>query len=217
MNLGFLDGCGSRPPLRSPVARPGSRNRASKWRGESDFYPTPAGVTQALCDLKILPGLVWEPACGDGAMARVLCENGHNVYASDLHFRGYGIDRYDFLEQSGSPNPMAKPDGRAHAIVTNPPFNLANEFVAHALSLRPDMVAMFLRLKFLEGRRRYDGLLREQPPSDIYVFIERVKFFSGDHSEESQPGWNTEAFAWFVWKRDVFDPPRIHWISRGAS
>jgi hypothetical protein len=186
-------------------ARPGSTNRASIYRGEDDFYPTPPSATWALCQLGILPEKVWEPACGDGAMARVLEQNGHHVVASDLRPRGYGEADVDFLTAT---------ELRAPAIVTNPPFKLADEFVLHALSLGPDVAAFFLRLKFLEGRRRYDRLLATQPPTEIHVFIERVKFFAGETPAANQPGWNTEAFAWFIWRRDHQGPPTIGWISR---
>jgi hypothetical protein len=41
------------------------------------------------------------------------------------------------------------------AIVTNPPYKLADQFVEHALTLCPRVI-MLLRLAFLESRRRSD-------------------------------------------------------------
>ena len=43
-------------------------------RKETDYYPTPADVTQALLDFIHIPAgtKVWEPACGGGHMVRVL-------------------------------------------------------------------------------------------------------------------------------------------------
>lgn len=187
---------------------PGSVNRASKWRGANDFYPTPKGAIVALRDLGILPERVWEPACGNGAISKVLELSGHAVVSTDLCDYGFGEAGVDFL---------LEPRLRAPAIVTNPPFHIANEFVDHALRMDPEIACFFLRLKFLEGRRRYEMLMKNRPPAEVHVFIERVKFFSGDHAEAEQPGWNTEAFAWFVWRRGVVSSPRIHWISRGAS
>ena len=53
------------------------------------------------------------------------------------------------------------------AIVTNPPFKNAGEFVAHALSLCPKVV-MLLRLAFLESERRWRS--REGHLVQVHVF-----------------------------------------------
>ena len=37
-----------------------------------DFFPTPAWATHALLENEPFEGEVWECACGDGAMSRVL-------------------------------------------------------------------------------------------------------------------------------------------------
>lgn len=186
-------------------AVPGSVNRASKFRGADDYYPTPAGATWALCRLGVLPRRVWEPACGGGAMSRVLQAAGHDVVSTTLTPRGFGETDVDFLECKTL---------RAPAIVTNPPFNLADQFVAHALALGADMTAFFLRLKYLEGRKRFELVYRQHPPAAVYVFIERVKFFAGDVAKADQPGWNTEAFAWFIWRAGHVGPPILGWLSR---
>jgi hypothetical protein len=39
-----------------------------------DFYPTPAWATYALIDNEKFSEDIWEPACGDGAMSKVLAE-----------------------------------------------------------------------------------------------------------------------------------------------
>jgi hypothetical protein len=59
-------------------------------RESHDFYPTPDWVTEALLRHVTLRDPVWEPCCGDGAMARVLQRAGHKVVASDLVDRGFG-------------------------------------------------------------------------------------------------------------------------------
>jgi len=189
-------------------ARAGSTNRASEFRGENDFYPTPPGATWALCNLGILPKLVWEPACGDGSMANVLHAAGHAVVATDLIDRGHGYSPVDFLRC---------PWLLAPAIVTNPPFNLADEFVEHALALRAPIIAMFLRLKYLEGFKRHQRIHSRAPLASVLVFKERVKFFSGDADIADQPGWNTEAFAWFIWRQGHNAEPTIGWLSRDSG
>jgi hypothetical protein len=51
-----------------------------------------------------LPKGIWEPCCGDGAMARVLEAHGHHVVATDLVDRGYGETGRGFLAETRLPN-----------------------------------------------------------------------------------------------------------------
>src|SRR5271166_6732104 len=55
-----------------------------------DFFVTPPWATFALIDNEKLKGEVWECACGDGTMSRVLEQTGCPIYSSDLYQRGYG-------------------------------------------------------------------------------------------------------------------------------
>jgi hypothetical protein len=91
---------------------------------------------------------IWEPACGRGAIANILRAHGHRVVCTDLI--DYGISTaicgMDFLKTSELPPGVS-------TILTNPPYKLANEFVAHALELCPNVI-MLLRLAFLESERR---------------------------------------------------------------
>lgn len=190
------------------MAKAGSHNRSSIFRGEDDFFATPPEATRALLRANVLPTRVWEPACGEGHISDVLKAAGHSVVSTTLRDQGYGAHGVDFLRCQWLLAP---------AIITNPPFRLADEFVAHALSLAPDVVAMFLRLKYLEGRTRFDTIHSRAPLAHVLVFIERIKFFSGEVDAEDQPGWNTEAFAWFVWKRGHVGAPTIGWLSRDGG
>lgn len=50
-------------------------------RSDKDFYPTPPEVTKALIDFLSLPKgtVIWEPACGEGNMAKEFEKNGFHV------------------------------------------------------------------------------------------------------------------------------------------
>ena len=62
-----------------------------------DFYPTPKWATDAWIDNEAFEGAIWEPACGDGTMARVLLlHTGCPVDASDLFDRENGPTRGRF-------------------------------------------------------------------------------------------------------------------------
>jgi hypothetical protein len=49
-----------------------------------DCYETAPGVVLALLRAEQIPPMVWEPACGPGAIVRVLRAAGHTVVATDL-------------------------------------------------------------------------------------------------------------------------------------
>lgn len=177
-------------------------------RPEGDYYQTPAQCTEALLAADPPPRRVWEPACGAGAISRVLEAAGHNVVSTDLHARGYGSHGVDFLAGTAFYD---------EGIVTNPPFNLADEFALHALSLGARYVAMFQRLAWLEGRKRHEKLWGPHPPSRIWVFSSRQTLWRGDDPAAKRTG-GALAFAWFVWRREHVGPPVMGWLqTRGAA
>ena len=177
-----------------------------KERGH-DLYETPAVAVEALLRVEQLPHHLWEPACGPGNIVNVLRAAGHRVLASDLV--DYGdpthFARRDFLLER-------LPDG-CEAIITNPPFKLANEFVEHALDLCPRVV-MLLRLAFLESDRRC-GILEDRGLARIHVFRKRLPMMhrAGWEGRKASSGM---AFAWFVWNREHRGPATINRISWSA-
>ncbi len=154
-------------------------------RDGPDFFPTPAWATHALIENEEFQGVIWEPACGDGAMAEVLKSTGNKVFASDAYDRGYG-KVHDFLI-SGS---------RADNIVTNPPYNSAEGFVKQGCRLARKKFALLLRLAFLEGANRARTIFSVNPPARVWVFSERITFYP---KGAIQKGSGTTAYAWFVW------------------
>ena len=177
----------------------------------NDLYETPEVATLALLAVEPLPSRILEPACGRGAITKVLRRAGHTVLENDIVDYGQGQDSIqDFLD--------FRPHwaGQIDAVVTNPPFRLAQQFVRHALTLCP-RVFMLLRLAFLESERRRD-VLDEAGLIRIHVFRDRLPMMHRD-------GWtgnrasNAVAFAWYVWQRGYIGNATIDRISwkRGGS
>lgn len=136
-------------------------------RRELDFYPTPKECTIALMDFLKLPSSnIWEPACGDGAMATVIERYGHTVYASDLRTDcGFGEGGVDFLQKTFS---------FCDAIITNPPFALSAAFIEKALIEAP-IVAMLLKSQYWHSKSRYD-LFMSNPPAYVLPLTWRPNF-----------------------------------------
>jgi len=160
-------------------------------RIKADFYPTPPVCTAALLDfLKLKPSIIWEPACGDGAISKVLEAQGHTVYSSDLSDRGYPSLVEDYLS--------AEPFIDFDAIITNPPFSLAQAFIEKALNEAP-LVAMLLKNQYWHAKARQD-LFKSKPPAYVLPLTWRPNFF-GDQAT----GASTMDFIWCVWIKDQTD------------
>jgi hypothetical protein len=167
-----------------------------------DFYPTPEWATQALIEHEDFEGLIWEPACGDGSMARVLEATGSEVLSTDLYDRGFGRPGEDFLASNRV----------VDNIITNPPFNSAEAFVAKGLSASRKKLALLLRLAFLEGGNRYRTIFRDRPPTRTWVFSERITFYPAN---AVRAGSGTTAYAWFVWDKGSSESAQLKWLPPG--
>ena len=167
-----------------------------------DFYPTPAWGTQALLNHVKFDGGVLEPCCGDGAMAEVIRAAGYRVTASDVVARGYG-ERQDFLNIAGP----------CENIVTNPPFNVAEVLIDHALKIARGKVCFLLRTAFLESGRRYRKFYAERPPSRLLVFSERLSMYPKGSQVD---GGGTMSYAWFIWEPGS-SGTAIEWIAPGLK
>ena len=167
-----------------------------------DFYPTPRWATYALIKSEPFDGDIWEPACGDGSMSEVLAETGNRIISSDLYDRGYGEAGLDYL----------KADRRVANVVTNPPYNAAEGFVAKSLDVVEKKFALLLRLAFLEGANRANTIFHKNPPSRVWVFSERITFYP---KGAVVAGSGTTAYAWFVWDKQNQKPTELAWLKPG--
>lgn len=132
-----------------------------------DFYPTPPLATEALLPyISHFPTPVWECACGDGSMAKVLFRDLFPMVATDLVDQGYGEGGVDFLLER-----MA----RGQSIVTNPPFNLAHQFIEHMHKLQVSHIAVLLKADFWNAKAR-QKLWDIRPPSKILGLTWRLDF-----------------------------------------
>lgn len=175
----------------------------SRGRVENDFYATHPDSTRALLAVEkiIYPAL--EPACGEGHIAKLLDSD---VGAYDLIYRDYGKGGIDFLtfnfEQSYA------------TVITNPPFNLFQEFVKRALDIATHKVIMFGKLAALEGQKR-GSFLQTTPLRTVYVFKKRQQPMRNGKANDEITGKkmsSTMAFAWFVWEKGYTGAPEIKWI-----
>lgn len=173
----------------------------------NEFYPTPPEATRALLSVESFDGDIWEPACGDGRIAKVLTDHGHAVVSTDLNEYGFGEAGVDFLSER---------EARAKHIVTNPPYGygLADRFIRRALTLTQwtgGKVAMLLNMSSLCHRQRTDWW-REIPPARLYA-IDDIVCWPEDRYGPPPRYFTKHRYVWAVWTHDHKGPPAFWWLS----
>ncbi len=181
--------------------------RFSAYRAPFEFYPTPPEATRAFLAAETFDGDIWEPACGQGAISKVLLKSGYQVVSTDLADYGYGKPDVDFL-QTKLP--------RAKHIVTNPPYGrgLGDRFVRKALEhteLTRGKVAMLLNLSSLCHPSRHDSFMR-RPPARIYALDDCVCYPNGDAKLASRHT-HQHRYAWLVWTQEREVQTAFHWLT----
>ena len=170
--------------MRSSTIIGGASNQYK--RNAADFYSTPRECTIALLDTyqRLFEGSrVWEPACGSGAISEVLKERRLAVVSTDLNDQGYGDTGLNFLTA----------DCNCGSIITNPPFNLAAQFIEHAATFNVPF-AMLIKSTYWHAAKRYDLFQRTKPMAVI-----AMSWRPAMSPERGKSG--TMDFIWTVWDR----------------
>lgn len=172
-------------------------NRGSTRAGWDTYY-SPKFTVDRLLDKIFLPGGNWlEPAAGRGDIIDFVNNHGSmnpipTWDACEINFWSYPrvlpkvntLYIGNYLEQ--------KLEKRKYSvIITNPPFNLAMEFIQHSMDLEPDYIVFLLRTNFLESSKRNDFLKNNTP--DQYTLPNRPSF-TGE-------GTDATSYSWLVWPR----------------
>lgn len=187
-----------------------------RWeRKPADLYPTPVDGTESI--IPVLEVMrehmdlasndqcrVWEPACGDGRMARVLDWHGFNVFGSDFRETpGYGFGGIDFLKDQPRTTGLI-PHDSFDIIVSNPPFSLAEQFIRRALSITPN-VAMLLKATYWNAASRLPFFV-EHRPAFVLPLTWRLAFLESERGKSPLMDC-----IWVVWsdlgeEHCVFEP-----------
>ena len=185
---------------QSVVGCLGAHNLTEEDREEHDYYATQPIAAEWLMRIEKLNKNIWECACGEGHLAKVFIEGGHNVKCTDLIDRGFGEGGVDFLKQT------EVYDGD---IVTNPPYRYAKEFIEKALSLvkQGNKVCMFLKVQFLEGKARRK-LFEDNPPKTVWVSTSRIQCGKNGEFKGSMV-----AYAWYVWEKGYKGETTLKWFN----
>lgn len=183
-----------------------SSHHSSAERQCEDYYATDPKAAHLLMDVEPTLTNIWECACGEMHLANVFAEYGVLGRASDLANR-CGNEVWDFLS-------LDTLDWKGD-IATNPPYKYAQEFIEKAISIISEghKVCMFLKVTFLEGKRR-KKLFKEFPPKTIYVSSSRINCAkNGAFEGMRETGGSAVAYAWYVWEKGYKGDTIVKWIN----
>lgn len=185
----------------------GANNHTDVTREKDDFYATPPLAVKELMKLETFDKNIWEPCCGMNHITNVLKDNNYNVKTSDIIDRvnDGSVEIIDFLNYNEKYN---------GDIITNPPYKLATEFVYKSLETITygHKVAMFLKLTFLETKKRYE-LFKKYPPKVIYVASMRFGCSqTGEFNSDGNTG-SAIAYCWYIWEKGYNGDTVIKWFN----
>lgn len=180
-------------------------------RKKSDFYQTPYSMTKALLKREYFDrGIeILEPACGKGAITKVLHDEGFkNIHSYDIaHNNGS-----DFLTETRG----------FHNLITNPPFGLANEFIMKAKEIIEFKSAFLLPLNYLQGQWRYENIYKNNSNfalTDVYIFT-RMPMLDENVREDGKYKTGMQSYAWYIFKNLSYNraiSPAIKWINSSGQ
>jgi hypothetical protein len=178
-----------------------SKNNASGKRRESDFYATPYSLTRSLLSKEKLTNdhyeeTVLEPACGNGAITKVLAEFGYEFTAYDKDV--------DFLKE----------EKRYDVIITNPPYSLSMEFIRKAKEVSKKFYFL-LPLNYLHGKQRYDEVYSDKkfPLSKIWIFTRYIDLATPLRDDGLIIAKGMSSYMWAKWDIYHHGAPSINWIN----
>ena len=77
----------------------GASNHSEYERQSNDYYATEPRAAELLLEVEKFSPIIWECACGEGHLSKVLEKAGHLVLSTDLVYRGFGKrEPVDFLD-----------------------------------------------------------------------------------------------------------------------
>ena len=143
-----------------------AKGRGAQLRANRN-YPTPSKTINSFLDELYplaLPNLKWgEPCAGDGAMIREMLK------------RGVEPGNWEWAEiREGKDYLLDGLTGRVDAIITNPDFSIAQEFIERSLR-ESKFSAYLLRLNFFGSRKRREWWQGKEP-THLFTLAERPSF-----------------------------------------
>jgi hypothetical protein len=199
-------------------------NKNNTEREELDYYATPAAevvnILETL-DYDFTFKTILEPCIGGGHMVAgiqsYLTEHGQKpdkCYGTDYKDRGFRSNIWEIqygLDTLADDYPYDSVD----VVIMNPPYSTIEPFLIRALDIAKDVVIVLCRTQVLEGASRYEKIFKDNPPTHIFSYVDRIQCWKGG---KKPTGSSAQMYSWLVWEKGSDSKlPTWHWIRRSKE
>ena len=171
----------------------------------NEHYVEPVWVSERLFEEEHFTGDIYDPACGFGRIIESAVKAGYLAHGADLVDRRGRGDVQDFLL-----NNITTPNN----IVSNPPFDIFEEFAKHALKRARNKVALIMPTARLNAAR----WLEELPLRRVWLLTPRPSMPPGSViTSGGKVGGGKSDYAWLVFDHSFANAPKItemKWMHR---
>lgn len=193
----------------------------NKEREALDYYATPTdevfNILKEL-DYSFHGKTILEPCVGGGHMAMGIeeylkhkKETPWRLVGTDIKDRDFVSSNWDLyygLDFLADDYPVESAD----IVIMNPPYSILEPFMIRALEIAKHKLIVLGRTQALEGVGRYNNIYKDNPPTDIYQYIDRIQCWRNGEEPE---GSSAQAYCWMVWDKDKdTKDTQFHWIHR---
>jgi hypothetical protein len=170
-------------------------------RESADHYVEPAWTSARLFETERFEGSIVDPACGWGTIVIEAKKAGYNAAGFDLVDRGWDAIPRDFLLSNAM----------ADNIVTNPPIEIAPQFITHAVAHARRKVAAIFPIRRLPAA----SWLASLPLARVLMLTPRPSMPSGSFiAAGGKVGGGTQDFCWLIIDHQHQGAPTIGWLAR---
>ena len=195
-----------------------------KEREELDYYATPTAEVKNILDTlgyDFTEQTILEPCVGGGHMVagiqKYLDENNQTpaqCYGTDFKDRGFRSTKWA-LQYDVDTLADDYPISEADVVIMNPPYATLEPFLIRGLEIAQDKLIVLCRMQVLEGASRYEKIFKNNPPTDVYQYVDRIQCWKGG---EKPAGSSAQGYCWLVWdKKAPAAAPKLHWIKRSKE
>jgi hypothetical protein len=149
-------------------------------------------------------GRVWEPACGEGHMGKVIKDFATGLVIA-LIFSITGTARLRTIFSM-----MIRSCGLSGLSPTRHSRWRASSHCGRSIWRTK---ALLVRTQWIEGIGRYEKLFRDRPPTIYAPFVERVPMVKGRWDPDAS---TATSYAWFVWLNGASGSTRVLWTPPGC-
>jgi len=198
--------CSSASPRACSAGRPGKSPVLLRGRDVDKAVRAAAGNSPpSISPTQILGGNI----------SIELLRHGYDVRSYDLN----EYDNYLTSVTTGQDVLTLEKPKDARALITNPPYHKdLPRLIAEKGVAEYDLTALFVRLTFLEGKKR-KKLFTNHPPSDILFLSDRIRFDRPDYTGLIEPINKAHqlggmiAYCWVVWNKNArHENTRLRWV-----